>query len=243
MNTIDILKQHRSIRKYKDQAIDKKVLLEIIDAGRWASTSSFVQAYSLIRLNDKEKRLKLYEWTGGQKNVLNAPEFLIFCADLTLIEKACIKHDVNLEKEYTEWLLIASVDTALFAQNIMVAAESLGLGGVYVGAIRNEIDKVSSLLKLPQGVVPLFGMCLGYPDQEPNQKPRLPLDLILHEEVYQSPDEELLNQYDEEIKAYYIERTKGRLEHSWTEQMAQKASGENRPHIKSFLESKGYNKR
>ncbi len=83
-----------------------------------------------------------------------------------------------MEDGFIELMLIASVDAALVAQNVLVAAESLGLGGVYVGGIRNDPDKMSELLNLPDRVYPVFGLCLGWPDQDPDRKPRLPQSLV-----------------------------------------------------------------
>ncbi len=238
--TIELLKKHRSIRKYTDKTISKEIIETIVEAGQYASTSSYVQAYSVIRVNDKSNREKLYTWSGEQKNVLNAPEFLIFCADLNRVQEACLSHDTHMSDGFIEWLLIASVDVSLVAQNVMIAAESLGLGGVYVGGIRNEAEKVSEMLNLPDRVYPIFGLCLGYPDQDPETKPRLPLQMILHEESYQVIDQVALSEYDELIESYYERRTKGKLIQTWTKQMADKADRENRPHMMRFLNDKKY---
>lgn len=241
--TIELLKRHKSIRKYKDKPIDKTTLEEIIEAGQWASTSSFVQAYSIVRVNNAENRAKIAELSGGQKNVLNAPEFLVFCADLNKLKTACDMHDVQMDAEYIELMLIASLDAALVAQNVMIAAESLGLGGVYVGGIRNNPELMSSLLKLPERVYPVFGLCLGWPDQDPDQKPRMPQNLVLFDEAYAQMDQPTLDDYDAHVKSYYINRTRGRLTHSWTEQMSEKLNNETRPHMMSYLNSKKFAKK
>ncbi|SUG89245.1 oxygen-insensitive NADPH nitroreductase [Salmonella enterica subsp. enterica] len=77
-----------------------------------------------------------------------------------------------------------SSDTAMMGQNALTAAESLGLGGVYIGGIRNNIESVTELLKLPKHVLPLFGLCLGWPADNPDLKPRLPAELVVHENQY-----------------------------------------------------------
>lgn len=238
--TIELLKNHKSIRKYKDTPISDDILETIVEAGQWASTSSFVQAYSVIRVNDKTSREKLYDWSGQQKNVLNAPEFLVFCADLNRIKVSCDQEETTMEDGFIEWLLIASVDVSLVAQNIMVAAESLGLGGVYVGGIRNEAEKVSQLLNLPDRVYAIYGLCLGYPDQDPEKKPRLPLNMILHDEVYKEVDIHALKSYDEAVESYYERRTKGKVIQTWTKQMSKRAGSENRPHMMKFLNDRKY---
>ncbi|MCV5307300.1 nitroreductase NfsA, partial [Escherichia coli] len=83
-----------------------------------------------------------------------------------------------------EQLLIGVVDTALLAQNALIAAESLGLGGVYIGGLRNSIEAVTELLELPQHVLPLFGLCLGWPADNPDIKPRMPAAMLVHENRY-----------------------------------------------------------
>lgn len=148
-----------------------------------------------------------------------------------------------MQDGFIELLLIASVDVALMAQNVMIAAESVGLGGVYVGGLRNAPDQVSDLLGLPERVYPVFGLCLGWPDQDPEQKPRLSKKLVYFEDQYQDPDIQDLETYDEVVKAYYIKRTKGKIDHSWTEQMSEKLGKETRPHMLKYLNNKKFAQR
>lgn len=241
--TIELLKSHKSIRKYTDKAIEPEILKTLIEAGQWASTSSFVQAYSIIRVSDEGIRSEIAELSGGQKNVLTAAEFLVFCADLNKLKTASNMHDVEMEEGYIELMLIAALDAALVAQNVLTAAESIGLGGVYVGGIRNNPEKMSQMLKLPDNVFPVFGLCLGWPDQDPSQKPRMPQTLVLFENEYKEMDPEVLMAYDTIVSDYYTERTKGKLTHSWSEQMSEKLSKELRPHMLNYLNSKKFAQR
>lgn len=103
-------------------------------------------------------------------------------------------------------MLLGVVDTAMMAQNALTAAESLGLGGVYIGGLRNNIEAVTELLKLPQHVLPLFGLCLGWPADNPDLKPRLPASILVHENNYQPLDKDALAQYDEQLAEYYLTR-------------------------------------
>ncbi|MCK8218578.1 nitroreductase family protein, partial [Erwinia amylovora] len=105
-----------------------------------------------------------------------------------------------------EQLLLGCVDPALMAQNAMIAAESLGYGGVYIGGIRNHLAEVTQLLGLPKVGLPLFGLCLGKPAQDAQCKPRMPAELLVHENCYRALDSELLAQYDEELVQYYQQR-------------------------------------
>ncbi|MFZ5967865.1 MAG: oxygen-insensitive NADPH nitroreductase [Bacillota bacterium] len=242
MNEVmNLIKSHRSIRKFQERIIEDEIVKEIIEAAQWASSSSFVQAYSVVGIKNKETKKKLAALSGDQPYVEACPVFLVFCADLHRLEKACNMHQTEMMGEYTESFIMATVDAALAAQNAMLAAESVGLGGVYIGGIRNNPYEVSQLLKLPEYVYPVFGICLGYPDQDPERKPRLPMELIYKEEVYTTEhEEEIMKQYDEITRQYYFRRTKGKRSDAWTEQMAEKMEKETRPHMRDFLETKGF---
>lgn len=238
---IKLLKSHRSIRKFQDKLIDDALVQQIIEAAQCASSSSFVQAYSIIGIKDGETKKKLAHLSGDQPYVESCPLFLVFCADMQRLDMSCKMHDTQMIGEYTESFIMATVDTALAAQNAMVAAESLGLGGVYIGGVRNHPKEISALLELPQFVYPVFGMCLGYPNQNPEIKPRLPMDVVYKEEKYNPLDDERkIKEYDEKIRQYYIQRTKGKRSDTWTQQMAEKMQNETRPHMKEFLASKGF---
>ena len=121
------------------------------------------------------------------------------------------------------------------------SAESLGLGGCYIGAIRNKIGEVDKLLRLPDKVYPVFGMCLGYPAQDPEIKPRLPVEVILKQHHYNNDgDRQLITDYDEQVRRYYRTRTGGTKDNSWSEQISDMLVKEARPHMLPFLQSKGF---
>lgn len=235
--TIETILQHRSIRKFTDQPITQEQLNAVLDCAISASSSSFIQCVSIIRVTEPEKRTLLADYAGGQAYVASAAEFLVFCADFYRHRQ--IHPGARLG--YTEQTLIGAIDAALMAQNAMVAAESLGLGGVYIGGIRNKPVEVSGLLSLPQHVLPLFGLCLGYPDQNPERKPRLPNALIVHQNSYQPElDYQLLEQYDNEVREYYRTRTGGNKEMSWSEQITATLDKEARPFMKAFINNQGF---
>lgn len=175
--TIDLLRSHRSIRHFTDEPITPAQREAIIDSARATSSSSFLQCSSIIRITDPAMREQLVTLTGGQKHVAQAAEFWVFCADFNRHLQICPQAELGL----AEQLLLGVVDTALMAQNAFTAAESLGLGGVYIGGLRNNIESVTELLKLPKHVLPLFGLCLGWPADNPDLKPRLPAAMLVHE--------------------------------------------------------------
>jgi FMN reductase (NADPH) len=138
---------------------------------------------------------------------------------------------------------VGAVDAALAAQNAVIAAESLGLGTVYIGGIRSNIEAVSELLKLPDYVIPVVGLVVGYREQDSSIKPRLPLENIYHLDAYEQNKEIIntqLHNYNEVISAYYSKRTNGVRKDRWTEQMTNILASEKRITLKSFLAQKGY---
>lgn len=126
------------------------------------------------------------------------------------------------------------------AQNAFTAAESLGLGGVYIGGIRNSIEAVGELLQVPKHVLPLFGLCLGWPADDPGQKPRLPAQLVVHENHYQPLDKTVLAQYDEEIAHYYLTRGSNTRRDTWSDHIRRTIIKESRPFILDYLHKQGW---
>ncbi|MDX1491804.1 MAG: oxygen-insensitive NADPH nitroreductase [Pseudohongiellaceae bacterium] len=238
---LDLLNSHRSIRKFQDKAIDEALLKKIVAAGQCAATSSFLQGATIIRVKDVEKRQKLAAFAGNQPYVEKAAEFLVFCADLKRPGNSCQQYDKPFEGDYVEHFIIATVDVALMAQNIVVAAESQGLGICYIGGIRNNPRSVSDLLGLPKGVYPVFGLCLGYPDQDPETKPRLPLEVLMKVDSYnEEGDQERIAEYDKQVQEYYRQRTGGGHGISWSEQVSTLLSEKARPHMRQFLAEQGF---
>ncbi|NVK39959.1 MAG: oxygen-insensitive NADPH nitroreductase [Oceanospirillaceae bacterium] len=242
--TIELLNSHRSIRKFKGERLGQATIEELVRAGQAAATSSFLQACTVIQVEDPDKRAQLAECAGGQAYVADAAAFLVFCADMKRHQLCCEMHHAEMQSGFTEQFITATADCALFAQNVAIAAESLGLGIVYIGGLRNRIDRVAELLKLPDLVYPVFGLCLGYPDQDPEVKPRLPLDVVLKKDGYDdSGDLERIRAYDDNVREYYRTRTGGNKEMSWSEQISGMLIKEARPHMLAFLQRQGFLKR
>lgn len=234
--TIDLLRQHRSIRAYSSQPITEQQRIAILSAAQSASTSSFMQCSSIIRITDPQIRAQLAELAGPQPWVAQSAEFWVFCADFNRHQQICPQAELGL----AEQLLLGTVDTALMAQNAMVAAESLGLGGVFIGGLRNHPHEVTSLLSLPRFVLPLFGLCLGWPDADPDLKPRLPQSMLVHENSYQAVDPQVLAEYDQHILDYYQNRDSQTRSESWSEMIQRMIVKENRPFMLDFLHQQGW---
>ncbi|BDG43287.1 oxygen-insensitive NADPH nitroreductase [Geobacillus sp. 44B] len=245
---IETILRHRSIRQFEDRPLTDEQIRTIVECAQAASTSSFIQAYSIIGVKDKEMKRKLAELAGNQSYVEHNGHFFVFCADLHRHEVIgeVEQKDVLPSLESTEKFMVALVDTALAAQNAAIAAESMGLGVCYIGGLRNNLPEVCKLLKVPKRVIPLFGLAVGYPAQQPDKKPRLPFEHVYHEETYEqdrSKFEEQLKQYNDIVSAYYEKRTNGKRRDTWTGQMANMLSNQVRMYMKEFVEGKGFNLR
>ena len=244
ISTEELIRQHTSVRYFSDAPVDSNLLFSILECGQMAPSSSFIQSYSIIRVNNKEHRKKIAHAAGGQSWVEKAPEFLIFCADLTRVEHACMKHGGENLEGHTEHFIAATVDVALVAQNILTVAESKGLGGVFIGGIRNNPELLSEILNLPDQVYPIFGFCLGWPASQGQLKPRLPLSAILHEESYNN---EFLDQhidtYDKLMTGYYSSRSYNQKNSNWSKETAKSMYKKRREHMLNFLQSQGLLKR
>lgn len=245
---INLLLEHRSIRSFKDISLTEEQVEHIVRAAQAASTSSYIQAYSIIGVTDKEKKQRLAEVVGNQPYVAHNGHFFVFCADLyrhrILTEMEGV--DAAPALESTEKYMVALIDTAIAAQNAAIAAESLGMGICYIGGIRNNLEEVCNILKTPDGVLPLFGLAVGYPDKITDKKPRLPIDHVYSENEYEQDNQKILNkleEYNQIVSAYYRERTGGKRTDRWTEQMASMLDKKVRMYMKEFVENKKMNRK
>jgi len=247
--TIDLIHRHGSVRSYKSNPVDTNIIESIIQAGQRAATSSNLQMYSVIVSTDFIQRKELQSFCGNQPQISQAPVFLTWCADLSRLERICDSLGYVHQSSYVENFLLAVVDTAIAAQNAGLAAEALGLGFCYIGAIRNQSRDVIKLLRLPKLVFPLVGMTLGWPISAQQIRPRLPLNVILHWNQYDATDEsQLIKNYDKEMIESGIYRgrqiaDKGTLsdpQYGWAEHSARRVSQVVRPHLREVLGELGY---
>jgi FMN reductase (NADPH) len=240
-NVITTIQSHRSLRQFEDKPLTEEQIKTIVTCAQSASTSSFIQAYSIIGVKDKVKKKKLAEIAGNQEYVENNGHFFVFCADLyrhTIIGEKEQK-DVSLSVESTEKFMVALIDASLAAQNAAIAAESMGLGICYIGGIRNNLEEVKKILKTPERVIPLFGLAVGVPTKLTDKKPRLPFEHVYHEDEYEQNTEVYVRQlqkYDDLISSYYEERTDGKRKDRWTEQMANMLDRKSRMYMKEFVQ-------
>ncbi|KXH80897.1 oxygen-insensitive NADPH nitroreductase [Sporosarcina sp. HYO08] len=238
---IELLTAHASVRKYKPVPLQSEDVRELIQAGQHAASSHFVQAYSVIHVTDEQKRKELADLSKNPNQILSAGAVLVFCADYCRLQKAAQLLDREIDFSYAENLLVSTVDVSLFAQNVAIAAESKGYGICYIGGVRNAPEEISALFNLPKGVVPLFAMSIGVPDEENEVKPRLPVEAIIHENSYDPEKyEEILPAYDQTMNAYYLSRGSNQKDANWTTSMANFLETPKRTYMKAFLEKQGF---
>lgn len=207
---LDTLLSHRSVRAYVPDPLPNGTLETLIAAAQSASTSSNLQTWSVVAVTDTDRKAQLSHFAGNQSYIRQCPLFLVWLADLARLHYVAAQRSLpDAGLDYLEMFVTAIVDASLAAQNAVVAAESMGLGTVYIGAIRNRPEEVTALLKLPSQVFAVFGLCVGYPDpaQPPVIKPRLPQTTVLHRETYdlagQAPD---INQYNQTMRSFYTQQ-------------------------------------
>jgi nitroreductase len=192
---------------------------KLVAAAQSAPSSSNLQTWSVVVVEDEGRKARLAGFAGGQKHIVEAPLFLVWLADLSRAErlaKRAARPDAGLP--FLETFVVAVVDAALAAQNAVVAAESLGLGSVYIGAIRNKPRAVAEELGLPPHVVATFGLCIGYPDlARPAQvKPRLRQDVVVHRERYSAANDAAgIAAYDETLGDF--QQSQGLAAVGWSE--------------------------
>ena len=236
----ETLRNHVSIRHYNGEVIPDGMLHEILNAARRSPTSSNIQGYTLIVVRNPNTKKQLAMLAGDQEHIETCDVFIAICADIYRLSHAIRVHGKELARNL-ETTLVSSIDAALVGMSMATAAESFGLGHVMIGGMRNHPRDVGELLGLPEGVYVVFGMCLGWPDEIPPQKPRLPEDLIIHYERYDASDPtEKLKAHDFELAEHY--RSLGRNLHgaAWTGVMTQKFGTPRRPHLREALEAMGF---
>ncbi len=216
---IDSLVQHRSVRAYTRDPLPQGTLETLVAAAQSAATSSNLQTWSVVAIEDQARKDRLAALAGGQRHIGQAPLFLAWIADLSRAARLGEAAGRTMEGlPYLEAFLVAVIDAALAAQNAVAAAESLGLGTVYIGAMRNQPEAVAAELALPPGAMVAFGLCVGHPDPAApaSVKPRLPQPAILHREQYGTgPEQDAIAAYDTTLRAFQQEQAM--TQQGWSE--------------------------
>lgn len=244
--TITGLLDHRSVRDFLPDALPAGTLETLMAAAQSAATSSNMQLWSAVAVSAPATRKELAKIAGNQKHIEQCPLYIAFIADISRNARMSEAEKTDFEcLPYLETFMVACVDAALAAQNAVVAAESLGMRTVYIGAMRNDPARVAELLGLPPKAFVVFGLCVGYADpQSKNEvKPRLPQSTVLHHERYDASGEaQDRTAYDAEIADF---STRNEMQATtWTARMLNRMgplkSMNGRDRIRSTLAKLGF---
>ncbi|MEV8373095.1 NADPH-dependent oxidoreductase [Kribbella sp. NPDC056861] len=245
---------HRSVRSYRPDPVSDETLTALIAAAQSAPTSGNLQLWSVVAVRDNARRSRLAHLAGDQGFIEEAPLLLVWLADLARARQVTTElaspspgdPDFSAAEgaDFVEAALLSFVDVALAAQNASLAAESLGLGTVFVGAIRNRPLDVAAELGLPSNVFPVFGLTVGHPADltETAVKPRLPQQAVLHHERYAlEPQAAHVKAYEDLLNAFY---TRAGLPTSWITRVAHRfgttAGLKGREHLRAALKTQGF---
>ncbi len=205
--TLATLLSHRSVRAYLPDALPSQTLETLIAAAQSAATSSNLQTWSVVAIEDPARKSTLAQLAGDQEHIRQCPLFLVWLADLARLDYLAAQRELPAAGlDYLEMFVTAVIDAALAAQNATTAAESLGLGTVYIGGIRNQPEQVAKMLQLPPHLFAVFGLCVGYPDRAKLAaiKPRLPQAAILHRETYNLGEQAAaIAEYNDVMRQFY----------------------------------------
>ena len=187
------LNQHRTIRKYTNQPIEPALLTQLLETACRASNTGNMQAYCVIVTTDDELKKRLAPAHFNQPMVTQAPIILTFCADYNRFSKWCKQRNADPGYDNFQSFMATAIDALIAAQTFCIAAESVGLGICYLGTTTYNAQEIIDTLKLPELVVPVTTITLGYPADMPDQTDRLPLNAVVHYETYTDFTEESID--------------------------------------------------
>ena len=215
----ETLLERRTIRRYERQPIEREKLDFIYEAIRNTPTSYNGQQFSVIAVSDQAVKEELYGITN-QKQIKTSAVFLVFCIDFHKLRVAARAKGLDTPPFETtiDGYTVGVIDASMAMMSAVAAAESMGLGCCCIGYTRTaDPRRVSQILGLPEGVSIVCGLSIGYPREMPDLKPKLPVDLVVHEGRYAS-DEQMapkLERYDEEVAAFNRRRSGDQTDNDW----------------------------
>ncbi|MFA7242290.1 MAG: NADPH-dependent oxidoreductase [Sulfuricellaceae bacterium] len=240
-DTLKTLTNHRSIRNYTEQPVTDAELDAIAGAAQAAPSSINGQQATIVCVQDKATKKRIAELCGGQPWIDQAPAFLLFCADFHRAHIAAEMHDRQLTiTDSAEALIVGACDVGIALANAAAAAESLGLGIVPIGGVRNQPEALIELLGIPRHVFPICGLVVGRPADPSAIKPRLARSAVFHREKYQPDLKPLIEEYDTRLAAHMTAATHGRLTHTWSQTVSGFYDHIYFPDLQPALEKQGF---
>ncbi|MGG5371486.1 NADPH-dependent oxidoreductase [Enterococcus sp. AZ196] len=241
MELFETMLQHSSVRSFTQQQLSQDLKEQLTLAAQSASSSNFLQAFSIIEITDIKKRKQIEEIANFPIDNGDKGELYIFVADLNKHAQVLTLNNDSIDHLRTmESLVVSVVDATLAAQSMAVYAESVGLGICYVGGIRNNLFQIKELLDLPELTYPVFGLFVGYPAEKNEVKPRLPINAVLGTNTYRTLTPDMIDSYNKKTTAYYQQRSSNNQETNWSEKVRQHFEYPRRSDTIEFLKKQGF---
>lgn len=227
--TIEIQLNHRSIRKFRDQAISPEVIKTVLKVANQTASSTAAQSFSMIHITCPKKKEAIAE-ICKQPYVATMPELFIFIVDVYRNARIAMEQGYDLPaKKDMDRFFQGFTDGCIAAQNMVTALESMNFGTVYLGSILNNAEEMIKLLDLPELTFPIVGLGFGYPAEKPALKPRMDLKLKVFENSYQCQENylEAIKGYDAVMNTYYDLRNESKALPAFSQQIVQRLQNAN----------------
>ena len=244
------LLDRRVTRRYKPDAVPEPLLETLLAAAQSAPAKSDLQQYSVVVMRDPARIKRIADWIGTMDWICQAPVFLVWCGDMRRGQRMCDIHDMPHANNNLDTFLNTAVDCALAMAQFMAAADAAGLGTCPISYVRSHIERVTPLLGLPEGVFPVAGLTLGWPEARRHTSMRLPQSIVVHQERYDDsnlPAE--LAAYDDRRRAREPLHPNGLKNHDiygpkenagWSENCARQLSVPERFGFAAYLKTRGF---
>ena len=246
---VECMLNHRSCRSYTKKHVGNDILNLLLACAQSAPTKSNLQQYSIVLVRNSTARARIAKLMPSLSPWFEvAPIFLCFLGDVRRIRRLAEKRGHGYANNNADTFMNASIDAALAMQNFIVAAESMGLGTCPISMVRDQITDFASILELPNGVFPIAGLTLGWPDWKGTVTQRLPPSIVINREIYDDSTLDTdIDNYDDRAHSLkpikpqsqrHIDRY-GVLEKcTWSENASRQLSLPERPNFTDFLKSK-----
>ncbi len=197
MDLYDLIMKRRSVRNFTGEKVPEHIIEKLCDAANNAPSGGNIQPVSIILVQEAERKKELAKMVEDQPWVKNASLNMVFCLDFNRVKNWASQFHTDFKGENAiAHFLIAYADLMCAAQNVVILAEGYGLGTVYVGSIQSNLTQARNYFSIPEYVLPLMVLSIGYPKSTPKNIPKLNRKVIVHKEKY-----EMMS--DDEIKAAF----------------------------------------
>lgn len=192
-HTDDYFKNRRTIRRYTDAPVSPALINEMIEKACHAPTTGNMQLYSIVITRDTEEKQRLAPLHFGQPQVESAAVVLTFCADFHRMSRWCEERSAEPCYDNMQSFVAAAIDTIAVAQQFNTLAEQAGLGVCWLGTTTYNAPQIAEALQLPDLVVPMITLTVGYPAEEGADVGRLPVEAVIHHGKYQDYTPQRIN--------------------------------------------------